>query len=165
MELLNSVLFIKGKTNFFRISLIQTISKPAFEFIAYNIFSLKICSVEQSGNRKILKQVLAVGSLLSGLSASSFEIVKHGCIEPNPISGCLGQDVTNFSSFYCSSSFMRLSRSFQNCLITLDSQLYPPMYCVCFYKSDTSICFLAPDNRIYSSFSLKILSHFNGIHS
>ena len=51
----------------------------------------------------MLKQVLDVGSLASGLSQSMRDIVKVGTIAPNPISGVRGHEVTNLSSLDCSS--------------------------------------------------------------
>jgi len=74
----------------------------------------------------MLKQVLAVGSFSFGFSQSNFEIVKRGSMLENPSKGDLGQEVTNISSFACSSSVI-FSTSFQNYFITELLLLNPPM--------------------------------------
>ena len=58
--------------------------------------------------------MLAVGSISFGVLVSIFVIDMGGYIEPKPISGARGQEVTNLRSLERSSSFISFSTNFQN---------------------------------------------------
>lgn len=129
------------------------------------IFSFITFSELYGGMRSRLKQVLEVGSFVSGSLQSILTTQNKGCRDPNPIKGALGHDVTNLSILDRSSSFIPFSTSFQNHLICLVLEDQPFLYVECFTRSFTSKLLDAPDISMFSSLSLNIASQFKGMHS
>ena len=146
-------------------SYVQAISNPAFEWIAYMIFSFITFSELYGGMRRRLKQVLEVGSFVSGSLQSILTTVNKGYNDPNPIKGALGHDVTNLSILDRSSSFMPFSTSSQNHLTWIVLEEKPFLYVECLTRSFTSKLLDAPEISMFSSLSLNIANQFKGIHS